>query len=397
MAYDPYLGITAHYIDAPIDKPTDWELKSRTLAFTGIDGDHGGANMARIITRVVDHYGLAGNESIAGEVEVEDDEDWVHAMELEEPALEGEEVDEVSLLPQAKTYFATICKKEGLAPLQLIKWIQTRWGSMCDLIERLIVNCTVWVIFLNRSSKVPKLKGKKYADYAITDEEWNMLSLIEEVLKEPRDAQSMFSSENQPTVGRTIPTLETLQECWVRFASMLKFIKLKTALNKGLKKLKKYYRLVDQNNVSFINLALDPNFKLKYTKEQWDPEYYDAGMILLKEVFNVYAANAASNEVLEVSPPKPDSPIKGGGYGSTMMRKVIKAHMDCEPRGHDSHQELKHYLKSPLETVDDLVKWWGVLWEFPHYTKNITYWESPQYQLFPHPSPPHCSFTTTPQ
>lgn len=65
----------------------------------------------------------------------------------------------------------------------------------------------------------------------------------------------MFSSENQPTVGRTIPTLETLQEHWERFASMPKFMKLKTALNKGLEKLKKYYRLVDQNNVSFINLG----------------------------------------------------------------------------------------------------------------------------------------------
>lgn len=59
-----------------------------------------------------------------------------------------------------------------------------------------------------------------------------------------------------------------------------------------------------------------------------------------------------------------DSPVKEGGYGSTMMCKVIKARMDREQCGRDPHQELKHYLESPLETVDDLVKWWGVSNDF---------------------------------
>jgi len=27
-----------------------------------------------------------------------------------------------------------------LPPLQLIKWVRTRWGSMYDLIERLLIN-----------------------------------------------------------------------------------------------------------------------------------------------------------------------------------------------------------------------------------------------------------------
>ena len=29
--------------------------------------------------------------------------------------------------------------EEGLTPLQLIKWIRTRWGSMYDLIDRILV------------------------------------------------------------------------------------------------------------------------------------------------------------------------------------------------------------------------------------------------------------------
>ncbi|KAH7920372.1 hypothetical protein BV22DRAFT_1021370, partial [Leucogyrophana mollusca] len=118
---------------------------------------------------------------------------------------EGEEVDEVEdfdpgdllgkvlalitqvrLSPQAKTYFATICKEEGLTPLELIKWIRTRWGSMADLIEHLITNRLAvdkFCLLADSSSKVPKLKNKKYADYKVSPEEWEMLNLIQEVLK----------------------------------------------------------------------------------------------------------------------------------------------------------------------------------------------------------------------
>lgn len=77
---------------------------------------------------------------------------------------------------------------------------------MCDLIERLIQNklvsyllkfSYVWLDFIcfvqavnkfclvaDNTSKVPKLRGnRKYADYAISEEEWQMLELIHEVLK----------------------------------------------------------------------------------------------------------------------------------------------------------------------------------------------------------------------
>ena len=35
----------------------------------------------------------------------------------------------------------------------------------------------------DNTSKVPKLKGKKYTDYAIGEEEWKMIELVHEVLK----------------------------------------------------------------------------------------------------------------------------------------------------------------------------------------------------------------------
>ncbi|CAK5266409.1 unnamed protein product [Mycena citricolor] len=44
-AGDPYLGITAHYIDSPDDQPTMGELKCDQIAFTQIEGDHSGGRI----------------------------------------------------------------------------------------------------------------------------------------------------------------------------------------------------------------------------------------------------------------------------------------------------------------------------------------------------------------
>jgi hypothetical protein len=58
-SYDPYLAVTAHYIAASPLK-NDWELRARILAFTAIDGDHGGANIATILLKIFEDYGLSG-------------------------------------------------------------------------------------------------------------------------------------------------------------------------------------------------------------------------------------------------------------------------------------------------------------------------------------------------
>lgn len=57
---DPYLSLTAHYIDAPVDRPSAWALRSEQLIFQEIQGRHTGKNMADILSRVLDRYGLRG-------------------------------------------------------------------------------------------------------------------------------------------------------------------------------------------------------------------------------------------------------------------------------------------------------------------------------------------------
>ena len=57
---DPYLSLTAHFIDAPSDRPTAWELKSDQLIFQEIEGRHTGKNMSNILSCALDRYSLRG-------------------------------------------------------------------------------------------------------------------------------------------------------------------------------------------------------------------------------------------------------------------------------------------------------------------------------------------------
>jgi hypothetical protein len=58
LAGDPFLSVTAHYIDATNDNPQKWELKTEQLAFTPIHGDHSGANIASILIDTIDQFGI---------------------------------------------------------------------------------------------------------------------------------------------------------------------------------------------------------------------------------------------------------------------------------------------------------------------------------------------------
>lgn len=55
-AQDPYLSVTGHYIST--SHAQKWELHMEQLAFTPVEGSHSGANIAKIITRVIDRYDI---------------------------------------------------------------------------------------------------------------------------------------------------------------------------------------------------------------------------------------------------------------------------------------------------------------------------------------------------
>jgi hypothetical protein len=52
------LGVTGHYIISSPENPHQWDLKTEQLAFTPIVGNHSGENIAKILLKTVDAFGL---------------------------------------------------------------------------------------------------------------------------------------------------------------------------------------------------------------------------------------------------------------------------------------------------------------------------------------------------
>ena len=57
-AYDPYLVVTAHYIDTSPEQPNEWTLCSNLLGFTEIKGNHSGVNQAATVLCIIDRYDI---------------------------------------------------------------------------------------------------------------------------------------------------------------------------------------------------------------------------------------------------------------------------------------------------------------------------------------------------
>lgn len=47
-------------------------------------------------------------------------------------------------------------------------------------------------------------------------------------------------------------------------------------------------------------------------------------------------------------------------YGNSWMRKILQSRQACDHSTENSRKELRMYLESPLENVENVMAWWGV-------------------------------------
>lgn len=240
----------------------------------------------------------------AADTEDDDDEDLqeaAEAIDATDDLAEAEEftpgdllgkvlafVNQVRSSPQARAFFLKVCKDEGLPELQLLKWVRTRWASLYDLITRLLKvrrACNKFTLLADDDERVPNLKPPKtYSVFKLTDGEWQLLELIRDALQEPAAACQTFSHSSRPTVYRAFPVIEFMQTKWEQMAANPKYAIISQALNAGLDNLRKWYRTLDNSNMYFISLVLDPRIKMAYFRRQWEQEYLEVGMRNLEEV-----------------------------------------------------------------------------------------------------------------
>jgi hypothetical protein len=149
-----------------------------------------------------------------------------------------------------------------------LKWIRTCWASLYDLISHLLdvhQACNKFALLADDDKRVPNLKPpKSYAMFKLAKHEWRLLELIYNVLKEPVLSCQTFSQATQPTVYCAFPVIEFMQQRWEAMAKESKYAPVADALEAGLDNLRKWYKSLDESNMYFICLVLDPCVKMAY-------------------------------------------------------------------------------------------------------------------------------------
>jgi hypothetical protein len=358
-AFDPYLTVTGHWIDA------NWNLHEQVLAFREITGDHSGENTGALLIEILGEYGLVNTDKlgwgtadgstvcdkaiavlakcvdptrqiwVAKEHRVHCMEHAIHCasrafvntvcptpMASVKSKLAAEDYDfpdgsmadiddttddldtvfdpadllgkvlafinQVRASPQARAFFHKLCKDESLPPLQLLKWIRTRWASLYDLINRLLdvrPTCNKFILLADDDDRVPNLKHPKtYSMFKLTEGEWRLLELIRNGLREPALSCQSFSHATRPTVYHAFPVIESMQQKWERMAKSTKYTQIAPALESGLENLCKWYRALDDSNIYFICLVLDPRVKMAYFETHWEHQYLEDGKESLEKI-----------------------------------------------------------------------------------------------------------------
>ncbi|KAG2102329.1 hypothetical protein BD769DRAFT_1367557 [Suillus cothurnatus] len=269
-----------HYIDSPIEKPHEWELKMEQLTFTSIHGNHSSMNIRRILIDTINNYGICAKvgwftvdnttnndtaiETVANNIDPYSKKSAKHFMEEVAPM-------PVSTLHKnaAQAHADDEDEDEESVEFDIGDTIGKALTFVSQGVNRFIQ-------LTNDSDEVPNLQGgKSYADFKLSAQEWTELEFLSVTSnyayyyvphnKEPAEAQQSFSVTCEPTVWQTIPVLEYLQETLQNMAGSSKFSSFLTAIEAGIENLCKWYGKTDDTNVA-------------YAKDKWDPHYFDEGM-----------------------------------------------------------------------------------------------------------------------
>ncbi|PPR06396.1 hypothetical protein CVT24_002491 [Panaeolus cyanescens] len=251
-------------------------------------------------------------------------------------------------------FFEQICSTFKVVFKKPKLWVRIRWGSLAD--------CFAWLLLLQKvinhftnladdNEDLPKLRnGKKWRNFKMTGDEWNIISLAYNAV--PAKMHAQLASQTQPTLQHVYPLLEKLMSDWNDIINNPKYA---------------------PSSIYFIAHVLDPVIKLRYVKSAWEGEYIDDGIEKMKAQFLKYKRRY---DALQSESPDsgPLSPVPNPSFYSESddwMEEIIASSSQVDasssiysqPTIEDDLEELHWYFNKPaISRADckDPIKWWGL-------------------------------------
>lgn len=400
-----FLGVTAHYID------DDWTLRSLVLACIPLLGEHSGEDLCEAFTAKCDQLALLPNllgvttdnaaninrflalfERVCQDKGIAFDKKEQHARclahvinlavqallrELGAEAPDGDcsldsdagarasefpcitklrrLVTKARSTPQRRNEFRRQCELSGTAEKEAIRDVRTRWNSTHAMIKRA---CELRGPLSNLAETDSEL-------CAPSDEEWELLKVVAQLLSIFEEAAQSLCAANYPTLNEAVPTYNCLFDELEGFLGMrnedddgkanaaviggcspANRDALRNAIQAAHAKLRTYYGKTYPRMYA-IAVILDPRFKLDYYEEHdWEPtEISDARDALVRAV----------EEYRTVSP----QPDQAGG-AARLGRIEEQKFRGLKRRRVQKESEVERYLAAPtVDAGEDILKWWS--------------------------------------
>jgi hypothetical protein len=123
-------------------------------------------------------------------------------------------------------------------------------------------------------------------------------------------------------------------------------------------------------------VVLDPNVKLAYAQDKWDPTQLEDAINCLESVvrllyvpmfLSLFLSESQFDSYYKppVAPALDNNPVSAPSsskvqYGDSWLRKILQTRQARDRSTGNPHEELRIYLEGPLAITKDIIAWWGV-------------------------------------
>ncbi|ODN74658.1 hypothetical protein L202_06998 [Cryptococcus amylolentus CBS 6039] len=222
-----FVAVTVHWVT------NKFKITSDLLEFKEVKSAHTGSNLAELLYQLVKEYDIAKS---------------VERMDVGKLLAKIRQlIVKVRGSPNAGQYFQKCCVEANTRQLVLLPFCKTRWGSMCTVIERVLVLRPAINQFTSTSDtacNVPKAGPKRqmYCDFTISDCEYQVLGMLRKVMRPGVDIQQIFGAQDHPSIGLVMIELSKLLKTWEQMSESFNNSIIQPAIQAGIDSIKKYYK-----------------------------------------------------------------------------------------------------------------------------------------------------------
>ena len=372
-AMEPYLGYSIHYIN----KRT-WELQSACLQVHYTPEDHTGINLKEALAHTIEEWHLDASKMVA--LTTDNARNMCLACELlgwrhlncfghnldlaVQKGLADHRIERVlRVCRQVVAAFSYSWKrrrqmleeqeKKSLPKHRLKADVKTRWGSVFDMIERIIEQ---------REPIRSVLGGDRASAHLVpTWQDLDVLDSIFVVLKPLRDFVDLLAGEKRVTVSAVLPLLSHIKE------KVLAHNESDTDLTSEMKSriMNDLDSRYNEQTLHFLQICmvLDPRFKFKYVLDQDTKE--SLKQIVTDEMISNHlsakdttTAPLRNTNPIEMPPKKVYKTAWGRIFGEQQAAETPSS-AETELYSDTAKRELENYLLYPLSDVESSpLQWW---------------------------------------